>query len=394
MNILFLSDTTMLPNSGGIERVSFLLAEEFIKHSHSVFFVSTQHPSNSQHIPASNVIPTVNIPSNNSSFKTALSQYLINNKIDVVINQTFTFAIIPYLKIIKDLSIPVISTLHNRPYPTYGFEKQYLKLYSPSTFKAKFLKGLGLGWPFAFGQITKRSIQSLYMSIGTYSDKFLLLSNTYKDRLISLTPKLSISKIDAINNPNTFSQKSNVDKQKENILLFVGRLANPQKNVTDFIDCWNLFHKNHPDWKGAIVGDGPDRNKFEQYAINTNASDLTFYGNQRDVSIFYEKAKLLCMTSIYEGWPMVLAEAMAYGCVPCAYNTFEAVNELISDNHNGCVTPPFNTKLMAQKLSHIAQDDNLLKTMAQNARNSISCFKAEDIALRWIDLITSITDSN
>ncbi len=94
------------------------------------------------------------------------------------------------------------------------------------------------------------------------------------------------------------------------------------------------------------------------------------------------------MPSLYEGWPMVLAEALAYGCIPLVYDTFEACHEIINE-HTGIITSP-NPNEMSSALSQIANDETRRIAMMHSASESIQRFNPPLIAERWVQIFQRI----
>ncbi|RGN76255.1 glycosyltransferase [Segatella copri] len=77
---------------------------------------------------------------------------------------------------------------------------------------------------------------------------------------------------------------------------------------------------------------------------------LTFEGFQSPIE-YYKRASIICMTSSFEGFPMVLVEAMQFGCVPIAFDSFEAIRDVIIPEKTGELVKPFKIKDFVNKLS-------------------------------------------
>ena len=99
---------------------------------------------------------------------------------------------------------------------------------------------------------------------------------------------------------------------------------------------------------------------------------------------------IITIPSIVEGWSMVLTEAMAYGCVPCAYNSYEAVNEIIENGKSGVVVPFLQWKEMAKSIQSLIDNKKDYPLMANEAHSSIKRYDSKRIAQRWIELANSI----
>jgi glycosyltransferase involved in cell wall biosynthesis len=165
----------------------------------------------------------------------------------------------------------------------------------------------------------------------------------------------------------------------------VGRVTYPQKRADLLIDIWKQLYQQFPDWHLDVVGEGALRKVLEQKAKEEGIERIIFHG-QQDPRPFYEKAKFFCMTSAFEGYGMVLAEAQAYGVVPIAFDAFSVLSEIVSDKENGVMIPPFEVDEYARQLGLLMNDENRRKSMAKNGRRSITKFNPQVIAAQWIKL--------
>lgn len=392
MNILFLAQYPILPHNGGIERVSYILATEFKKKGHNIFFFSLTPKTDKDLTDDASDFPQYYIDKNYSKGLENFSDLIKNLKIDIIINQHLIKEALPLLKNIDHNTTKVISVLHNRPFHTVGLERKMKQLSYPTTLKGNLMKIMGIVFPKIYGKARLNEMKSQTQSFLEVSDRFFLLSDKFKDRLQQFLPGIDMTKINAINNPNTFDYIKEYKGQKENLMLFVGRLEDPQKNVKGFIDVWNAFYPDHKDWKAYIIGDGPHKAFFEKYAQKTKSQNLTFTGNVRNVAEYYAKAKILCLSSIFEGWGMVLTEAMAYGCIPAAYDTYESLHEIIEDGKTGLIAKRFDRDDMVDKINLVADNEDLRVKMEVNAIKSIERFNASRIAENWIKETTKIID--
>lgn len=95
----------------------------------------------------------------------------------------------------------------------------------------------------------------------------------------------------------------------------------------------------------------------------------------------------MCLTSIYEGWGMVLTEAMQFGCVPIAFDSFPAVRDIIIPNETGILVKPFSKKEYIFKLTHLMEDDNYRNQLSQKGFEYVKKFDTSNILPKWIELI-------
>ena len=133
------------------------------------------------------------------------------------------------------------------------------------------------------------------------------------------------------------------DLQEKN-LITVSRLDSG-KRVNELVD---IMSKIKNDWNLYIIGDGKEYNNLKNQIKKLNLQDRVFlegYKTKKEIEKYMLKSSLFLMTSITEGLPMVLLEAMSYG-IPCvAYETDSGVSDIIDNNENGYVIKNRNQKL-------------------------------------------------
>jgi glycosyltransferase involved in cell wall biosynthesis len=173
-------------------------------------------------------------------------------------------------------------------------------------------------------------------------------------------------------------------KPRENVVIFVGRLEDCQKNLTGLLNIWAKT-KRDGGWILKIVGDGPDRQKFEELACRLNISDsVSFTGWINDPSLVMQSAKLLCITSFFEGFALVLLEAMANGVPAVAYDVPYGPSDIISDGKDGLLIPYLDEDAFAQKLSELMADECRIKKMSDATIIKSQQFSVDKITDLWI----------
>ena len=394
MTILFIHDHEVNPFKGGMQRVTYLLAEEFARRGHKPLFLSLR--DDPQEFSGKGTFPqfTLSIDKlGTEKLKEEIEKFIKDHEIELVVLQHPELRYRAALKELKKYATTVF-VFHNQPFALLGKERKIKKITPTDSqnLKGKLLRLLGIFSPGIFRKLYLRRIGGQYRDIVDSADRLILLSDLYIPRVVDNTPGINKDKITAINNPITFAlDESNVDfDKKENIILVVCRITNPQKNLTDFIDIWDEFSKKKPDWKAIIVGDGESREYIEKYVKHKGVKRLQFEGNKENVKDYYGKAKIFCMTSSYEGWPMVLMENMAFGCVPMAFDTFEALHEIIDDGTDGFIIPPFDKDTMVDTMVKLADSPQMLKEMAVEGKKKLSRFSVENIVDQWEPIIAGI----
>jgi glycosyltransferase involved in cell wall biosynthesis len=251
----------------------------------------------------------------------------------------------------------------------------------------KILKGIFI-LPFIILAVL-RSYLAFYMFV-TISDRFVLLSRKF---FTDLQKRLFFIRIDkkrpaVIPNPLSFPLEETDVSQKENIVLFVGRLKDGDKNIFEIVRIWKKIEtmKTTGNWKLLIIGDGPDKQKMIQRAQKYRLKNIEWLGRQNPVE-WYKKAKILMLAS-REGWGLTLTEAMQFKIIPIAYQSYSSVTDIIHDGYNGYLIKNRNTRLYAEKLSWIMENYGHLQDVRRNGGEHIQQFAIEKIIDKWIGLLS------
>lgn len=141
------------------------------------------------------------------------------------------------------------------------------------------------------------------------------------------------------------------DGHRDPVILFVGRLHDAQKRVSDILravarlqDCWRL----------EIAGSGPDRPMLERLGDELGIRDrVTYLGFVADADALrelYRNASVVALPSAYEGLPMVLLEAMSCA-TPVVGSEIPAIAEVVQDGHTGLLVPVADPVRLAQALA-------------------------------------------
>ena len=185
-------------------------------------------------------------------------------------------------------------------------------------------------------------------------DAYTVLCSSYKYEtaaVFGIDPELS--HIYAIENPEKTVANPSLDKER--IILFCGRMENWSKRTDRLLRIWHSVQDRLQDWKLVIAGDGPDLDKMKRMAGELGLSRVSFEGRQNDMSPYYRKASVVCLTSQTEGWPLALTEAQAHGCICVAFGCTSGVRDILSPEEEcGFVIEPFDEGQYADTLIRIA----------------------------------------
>jgi len=219
-------------------------------------------------------------------------------------------------------------------------------------------------------------------------DQLMLLAPSYIDDLEWYLPALDRSKIVVV--PNAYVLPGEIDWTiKENHLLYVGRLAQVQKNVMVLPELWKKLEDAEPFWEFHIVGYGPDTQRLKDRFKELDCKRVRFHDRQRAES-FFQKAKLFVMTSTYEGFANTLIEAQMHGAVPVAFKSFSAIHSMVNNKTDALLTTPYDLNEMENQLLELMRDGEQRNRMARAARENAKRFSEKKVGGLWLVALSEL----
>lgn len=226
---------------------------------------------------------------------------------------------------------------------------------------------------------------------GFYRDRietvnyFVVLNDTYKQILEKrLYRGFGQDKIIAIPNPIILPPAN--DEAKSRTVLYVGRLTSVPKRIDRLLRIWKAIQKEIPDWNLIIIGDGDERAKLEKLAAELKLEKIDFQGQQAPDK-YYKEASILCLTSDYEGTPLVITEAQSFGTIPVTFNCAKALPEMILNNIDGILVEPGDEATFARELLALIKDDDRRDEMRKKAIEKVQKHDIEKIGQIWLSLM-------
>lgn len=381
--ILFTLSSIADPYKGGIERVTDILTKEFQERGYRVIHIyfrdfgiesfKYKYPCEVYKFPTDKCCTNENF--------LFYDKFVEENKVDFIINQT---GLSEYRKVILSIRrVKTVTVIHSNPTMNYNFLWTSLLKRETKGVKGKIRKLVYLSfYPFYKMFIWLRLVCQ-YDFVVRNSDMTSLLSERYIPELKSIAFRLDDSKIFSVGNPNTYDAQEIDYSKKQKRVLYVGRFERVQKRVDRLLKIWGIVMDEFPDWELVIVGYGESQNELE--AIAKKMKRVRFEGRQNPTE-YYKTASVFCLTSSYEGFPMILNEAKIYGVVPIAFQSFSAVEDVIIDGKDGFLAEPYNYQQYADKLRKLMNDDAKRLEMATEAQKSATKFDVSIIANHWESL--------
>lgn len=196
------------------------------------------------------------------------------------------------------------------------------------------------------------------------------------------------SKVVAIPNPSPYElQNSSPSLEYKNILC-VGRLTH-QKGFDLLIPAWANIVNILSDWKITIVGTGEDEQILKQMVKEYNVEgSIAFVGQQKNMDEFYTNASFFCMSSRFEGLPMVLLEAQSYGLPIIAFDCDTGPGEIIKNEVNGYLVEPLNVQELSDNLLFLCNISlDKYNKMIDLSKNKSKDFSLKNALNDWVNII-------
>lgn len=388
MNICIFTYVYISKHRGGIERVTETLVTELTKRDHRVYIISVCKPIE-DNLSEENKFTLPNNEVNSTENETFIKKFLARNKIDIILNQTEVKSLFNLITKTRN-NIPLISCIHTDPLAT-------LKATKDNWDEWKIKKGIRFWFKipyFASRKIfqyysRKKYISKKHREYYEKSDAVVLLSKRFKESFIKISGINDSKKLYFISNPNSYDITECTVIKKENIVLFVGRLVF-QKRLDRLLRIWDRI-KNRQGWKLVIVGDGPERYFYENLCIKWNIDNVEFVGHC-DPTPYYQKARILCATSSHEGFGLTITEAMQHNAIPIAFNSYESIEDIISDGIDGFTIRPFSISDYSKTLKRLINDTLYREQILENIKqkNILNRYSIDKIIEKWEELLSNL----
>lgn len=185
-----------------------------------------------------------------------------------------------------------------------------------------------------------------------------------------------------------------ITNHQQKVVLFLGRFSK-EKGVLRLINIWKKVQEDgeFKDWKLIIVGEGVQKEQIEDKikALHLSTS-IIIKPFTKEVEKEYLSASIYAMTSHKEGFGMVLIESASYALPSVAFDITSGPSDIIENEKSGFLIEDGNLQEFAKKLQLLMRDENLRKTMGENAKiHTKKHFSKELVLQKWQDLFHSLS---
>ncbi|MHA1724741.1 MAG: glycosyltransferase [Promethearchaeota archaeon] len=356
---------------GGAERVASILSKNLSK-CYDIVFLTFHDPKNKYYIDGK----YYTFGENYNSWKKLLRPLKIYNLIkkispDLMISFMDHVNLIAILvKFLFSLRIPLIISVRGNPQLAYDKTKSYIKYLIRFFYNFKGVNAI------------------ITVSKGI---KKILIRN-YKIDPKKLNTIYNGIELDEINQ----KKKENIDDlpelyKKDNSIRFIsiGRLSKEKGHIY-LLEAFNEVKNELSNSKLFIIGEGPLRKELENKINTWNLKEHVFLlGLKKNPYKYLNCASIFILSSLHEGFPMSILEAMACGLPIISTNCPTGPNEILNNGKYGLLVKTGDAGDLAKKMILLAKNEALRNKYSALSINRIKHFQNEKIISKWISLIES-----
>ncbi|MBO9615542.1 MAG: glycosyltransferase family 4 protein [Dyadobacter sp.] len=186
-----------------------------------------------------------------------------------------------------------------------------------------------------------------------------------------------------------FLEEQKVNENPSKTVISVGRITF-QKGFDLLVDAWALLPTElRNEWKLLIIGDGEEKPLLEKKINELGMMDsVKLVGATKAVFDYFEQASVYCLSSRFEGLPMVLLEALAFHLPIVAFDCDTGPEELIEQGQNGILVEAGNVSKLSQSLATLMRDDALRRRMRNHKSQKLHTLELGGIMEQWSRVLT------
>lgn len=213
-----------------------------------------------------------------------------------------------------------------------------------------------------------------------------IVTLTYEDKETNWKGWKNVS---VIPNPSTF-HTDQISSLSEKKVISVGRLT-PQKNYASLIRAFKNVTEKHPDWILEIYGDGPQEVELKSLITQLNLEKHVFLkGFSSNVKDVMTNASIFALSSMFEGFGLVIVEAMACGLPVVSYVCPCGPKDIITEGKDGFLVEVNDEMTLANKINILIENEELQKQMSDAVIIKAEKYNIENITSMWMNLFTKL----
>lgn len=163
------------------------------------------------------------------------------------------------------------------------------------------------------------------------------------------------------------------------------------KRLDLLVNIWEKVHRDFPDWKLNIYGgNGLEKDNISKLVESLKLSDCIFlHDATNEIGRKLQESSIFCFTSQFEGFGLVLIEAMQFGVPVIAFSAV-GVNSIVENDYNGFLVEFGNIDEYVIKLKTLLRSYDMRKTISGNAQDRLYKFSKSNIMKKWTTLFETL----
>lgn len=207
-------------------------------------------------------------------------------------------------------------------------------------------------------------------------DCFIVLSEEDKKNWKEL------DNVTVISNPLPPIEVSQTSTTKNKKVIAVGRYVY-QKGFDLLVEAWDIVVRKHPSWHLYIYGRG-DKNNYKK------VDNCHFENAVENINDKYAESSIFVLSSRFEGFGMVIIEAMKCGVPAVSFACPCGPKDIITNGKDGFLVENGNTQKLAERICYLIEHDEERKGMGGHAIETAKKYDINEIGKRWVSLFNNL----
>lgn len=183
---------------------------------------------------------------------------------------------------------------------------------------------------------------------------------------------------------------SEIPTYRNNKILSVGRLSE-EKGYERLIDAWSLIASKYPNWKIEVYGDGTlKRALIDKINKSHVSSSFEIKDPVKNIIDKYLESSFFVLPSKFEGFGMVLIEAMTCGLPVISFNCPFGPAEIIKNGEDGFLVENGNIEQFAERMSYLIENEDVRSMLGSKAKINVQRYDEDVVMKQWTDLFESL----
>lgn len=218
-------------------------------------------------------------------------------------------------------------------------------------------------------------------------DKVTVLTKRDKE----ITDAHGLKNVEVLYNPLFLSPNKNQLKHRKKNILAVGRIDSWKvKGFDTLIKAWSNLCYRYPEWNLKIIGKSSESSKKYLEELSGTCSQIEICSYTDDIATEYQKSEIFVLSSRYEGWGLVLVEAMSQGCACIACDFRGRQSEIIKNGISGLICRTDDIDDLANAIERLIVDTKTRSRLHHNAQEGLEDFSEHAVAMKLENIIKSV----